>query len=84
MATAFAPAVFGSPVFSQQAFGNGPCPGPGPCGPPGGEEPAEREPGGRQFYDQEKIKQRRLHEQIMREDHEIEEFLRTLLSKGIL
>ena len=40
--------------------------------------------GGSQFYDEDKIQQRRLHEQIMQEDHDMTEFLRTLLSKGIL
>ena len=46
----------------------------------------ERELGGRQFYEEEqqKIQQRRLHEQIMQEDHDITEFIRTLLSKGLI
>lgn len=43
-----------------------------------------RKRGGSQFYDTDKIKQRRLNEEILREDQEIAEFLRTLLSKGLI
>lgn len=82
MATAFAPAVFGSPVFSQQAFGNGPCPGPGPCGPPGEEEFR----GGALWHEHEKRQRddRMRRARNLRQQREIAEFIRILLASDIL
>lgn len=52
------------------------------------EPEVEREQGGRQFYEEktelELLRERQLQELIMREDEEITEFLRTLLSKGLI
>lgn len=97
MATAFAPAVFGSLAFAQHAFGNGPCPGPGPCGPPGEEVPPQYPPDGggrgsgpthgirpeyRDYYE-DSLRESRI-ARIKRQDDEIIEFIVTLITKDII
>ena len=77
--TAFAPSVFNVLAVQQQAFGNGPCAGPGPCGPDG--EPEE--PTGKTSLRYEEGYLDRLR-RIREDDEEIIMFIQMLLEKGLL